>query len=396
MESKIQEALESIKDTLEQKSKALNQKISETNTEYDTKLAATQEEIIDLQSKLRNLEALSQRPVSQVSEADELNKEYRTKFSNFLRNNNSFELEKLSSKLLNTISDPDGGFLVPTAMESRIIQRVYETSPIRALANVITIGTKSVEIPIDDGEFSCTWAAELDPHGNTNNSQWGKLEIPVHELYAMPSATNAMIEDNEIDLEAWISGKVSEKFSRVQNTAFVSGTGVGQPSGFLTKANYAVAGAYERGKVEQIASGSSGAITADSLINLQSALKEPYQANAVFAMKRSSFGAVRKLKDTTNQYLLGMGINSSNAQEMQLCGKTVIFMDDMPAVAADTLAVAYGDFRQAYTIVDRLGITTIRDPYSSKGRIIWDVRTRVGGDVTNGEALKLLKLATSV
>jgi HK97 family phage major capsid protein len=390
---KIQEALEAVKDTLEQKSKAMEQKISETNAEYDSRLARQQEEMVDLQQKLHNIEAASQRPNSQVNESDELEKEYRTKFANFLRHDSKHELEQLQTKLLNTVSDPDGGFTVPKAMADTIITRVFETSPMRSLATVMTIGTKSIEIPIDDGEFSCMWAHELDTYQNTNNSQFGKLEIPVFDLYAMPSATNSMIEDSALNLEAWISGKVADKFSRVQNTSFVSGTGVGQPSGFLTKANYTVAGAYERGKIEQITSGSSGVITADSMISLQTSLKEPYQANAVFALKRSSFANVRKLKDTTNQYLLGMGINSSNTQEMQICGKPVVFMDDMPAVGADALAVAYGDFRQGYAIVDRLGITTIRDIYSSKGRVVWNVRTRVGGDVLNGEAIKLLKLA---
>jgi len=392
---KINEALEGLQKTLDQKAKDLSQKMSETNSEHAERIGKVQEEMIDLQQKMRAIEAAAQRPTTPVDEVEEFTKEYKSKFDQFLRKDNKYALENLQQKMMSTVSDADGGFLVPRLMSDTMITRIFETSPMRQLANVVNIGTKSIEFPIDDNELTCAWGAELDLLTDTTTPKTGKLEITAHELYARPSATSQMLEDSQLDIQAWLAGKVADKFSRTQNTAFVNGSGVGQPQGFLTYSNYSQAGVYERNKVEQIASGSDGAITADSLISLQNSLKEAYQSNGTFLLKRSSFGAIKKLKSSTNEYLLGLGLNGSAMQELQLLGRPVVFADDMPAISSGSLSVAYGDFRSGYQIVDRLGIVVIKDSITKPGQVIWNFRTRLGGAVSNSEAIKLLRCSAS-
>jgi HK97 family phage major capsid protein len=204
--------------------------------------------------------------------------------------------------------------------------------------------------------------------------------------------TTEMIEDAYLNVEAWLAGKVADKFARTQNTAFVNGTGTGQPRGFLTYAAWAAAGVYERDKIEQINMGSAAALNADGLIEVQNALKEGYQAAAVWGMKRTTFGAALQLKGSDNYFFSPVLLRDGQAS-IQLLGKPVVFMDDMPAVAANALSIVYADFRVAYTILDRVGLQVLRDPFTNKGFITYYTTQRVGGDVTNFDGIKIGKVA---
>ena len=204
--------------------------------------------------------------------------------------------------------------------------------------------------------------------------------------------TTEMIEDAYLDVEGWLAGKVADKFARTQNTAFVSGTGVGQPRGFLTYAAWSAAGVYERDKIEQVNMGSAAALNADGLIELQNALKEGYQGNAVFGMKRTTFGAALQLKGSDN-YFFSPVLLANGQATIQLLGKPVVFMDDMPAVGANALSVVYADFSMAYTILDRVGLQVLRDPFTNKGFVTYYTTQRVGGDVTSFDAIKIGKVA---
>lgn len=293
----------------------------------------------------------------------------------------------LEAKALSVGSDPDGGYLVPTAMSSRILTKVYESSPIRQLATVEVIGTDALELPVDEGEFDFGWVGETESRTETGTSTVGVQRIPVHEQYAKPKATQKLLEDASMDIENWLSGKVAEKFGRSEATGFVNGTGVKQPRGFLTYAS-----GTSRGQIEQIVSGSAAAITADGLIKLVYALKEAYTNGASFLMRRTTVRDVMLLKDGNNQYLWRPGL--SEGQPSTLLGFPVREAADMPAIAANALAIAFGNFRMGYTVVDRLGITTLRDPYSAKPFVEFYSRRRVGGDVTTFEAIKIQKIAS--
>jgi HK97 family phage major capsid protein len=291
-------------------------------------------------------------------------------------------------KALSTGSDPDGGYLVTPEMSSEIVKKVFESSPMRQLASVVTIASNQFEIIEDLGEFDAAWVGETGARAESNTSELKKLILPVHEIFAKPKATQQMLDDAGLNVEAWIAEKVSDKFARSEATAFISGNGIGKPRGIL---NYA-SGTTGWNDLQQVVSGSSGAFTADGLMDLVYSLKAPYKANAKFLMKRASVAAVRKLKDSQNQYLWAPGIEAG--QPDMLLGFGIVEADDMETIAANSLSAAFGDFKAGYQIVDRIGIRTLRDPYSSKPYVEFYTTKRVGGGVKNFEAIKIQKLGT--
>lgn len=297
----------------------------------------------------------------------------------------------IEAKALSVGSDPDGGYLVPTAMSARILTRVWETSPLRQLATIETIGTDKIEIPIDDDEAAAGWVGETEDRPETGTPKIGVQTIPVWELYAKPRATQSMLEDASINVEGWLANKVSDKFARIEASAFITGNGVKRPRGILTYPA-GTDGAYARGKVLQVASGHATAVTADGLVKLTFSLKEAYLANATWLMKRGTVGAVALLKDSQGQYIWRPGLEAGKPSI--LLGYPVRQADDMPVVGAGALPIAFGDFRAGYTVVDRLGITTLRDPYSAKPFVEFYSRRRVGGDVTNFDAYALQVIST--
>jgi HK97 family phage major capsid protein len=284
---------------------------------------------------------------------------------------------------LTTGSDPDGGYLVPEQVSQRIVSRIYETSPMRDLAYVEKIGGKELEVPRDEGEFGYGWVGEQEARPETSTSQLGLSKITAHEMYAAPRATQNMLEDAAINIEEWIARKLSDKFGRVEASAFLTGDGVGKPRGLLT---YPAGTA--NGQIEQVVSGAATDFTFDGLINLIFSLKDGYDANASFLLNRLGLRNVSRLKDTQGRYLWEPGLQVKGPS--MLLGYPVKRATDIAAPAAGALMAAFGDFKQAYTIVDRLGITTLRDPFTAKPYVIFYSRRRVGGDVVNFEAVKLL------
>lgn len=313
--------------------------------------------------------------------------EYQKAFCNYIRKGMDAGLEELHTKALSVGSDPDGGYMVTPSMSNRIIQLVEDGSPMRRLAAVETISSDSLEILEDYNEAAAGWTTETGAVSDTATPQVGKRVIPVHELYAQPKATQKLVDDSAIDIENWLADKVAAIFARKEGTAFISGTGSGQPKGILT---YAAGTAW--GQVEQVNSGTSAIVTADGLVKLYYALKEEYASRSTFLMHRSVTQAVRLLKEsTTGQYLWQPGL-AAGAPDT-LLGVPVAQSADMPVAAASSLSVALADFASAYLIVDRIGIRTLRDPYTDKPFVKFYTTKRVGGDVVNFEAIKLLKLA---
>lgn len=305
--------------------------------------------------------------------------EYKAAFNSYVR-------KGVEEKALSVNSEPDGGYLVPKQMSDIISTVVYESSPMRQLATVVPLSSDSLDLIRDAGEFGAGWAGEEATRSATTNAQLGLLNIPAYEMYAKPQATQKLLDDAGINVEAWIAQKIAERFARLEATAFVSGNGVEQPTGILSYANGT------SGKtVEQVNSGTSGSVTADGLISLFYKLKSDYVRNASFLMHRTTVGAVRTLKDTTNQYIWQPGLAAG--QPDMLLGAPVFMASDMPTAAANSLSVALGDFKRAYVIADRIGIRTLRDPFSSKPMVEFYTTKRVGGSVVNFEAVKLLKLA---
>lgn len=299
---------------------------------------------------------------------------------------NKYLRKGVESKALSVDSDPDGGYLVLPQMSAEIVKKMFETTPMRQLADVVTISTDSFEIIQDLDEVASGWVGEIQARAETNTAQVKKIAIPVHEVYAKPKATQKILDDGAFNMEAWLQAKIAEKFARDEATAFVAGDGVLKPKGILAYAS----GTTGFNDIEQINSGSAGAVTADGLLALVYALKAPYVANASFLMQRSVELLVRKLKDSQNRYLWEPGLNGKS--QSMLCGFPVFQANDMQAAASASLSIAFGDFKQGYQIVDRIGIRTLRDPFSSKPNVEFYTTKRVGGAVKNFEAIKLQKL----
>jgi len=314
--------------------------------------------------------------------------EYSKAFRNYLRKGMDAGLEALQSKALSVTSDPDGGYLVTPQMSTTIVKSVFETSPMRQIAAVETISSDALELIDDHDQAAAGWTSETGSISETSTPVIAKRNIATHELYAQPKATQKLVDDAAIDIEAWLADKIADIFARKENTAFVAGNGVGCPRGILS---YAAGSSWNQ--IQQVNSGTNGAVTADGLINLFYALKDEYSRNASFLMNRTTVQAVRLLKEaTTNQYLWQPGL-AAGAPDT-LMGVPVMMAADMPTAATNSLSVAVGDFKRAYQIVDRKGITILRDPFTEKPFVKFYATKRVGGDVINFEAVKLLKLSS--
>lgn len=365
-------------------------------TKFTKMSEAITSQLADLQAKQAKLEAAASRMDVKADAADLGKKELDA----YLRAGTAPDgikvgAEGLEIRAMRTDSQPDGGFLVRPALANFVIDRIFETSPVRRLANVITMGGKAIDILIDDNEAGARWVGEGASGGETTTPQLGQKTIYAHKMEADPRLTHEQIEDGYLDAEAWLSGKVVDRFSRLENTAFVSGDGVGKPRGFTTYAAWASAGVYERDKVERINSGAATNVAIAGMIATQNALKEAYQAGASWAMKRTTFGEVLKLKSTDNYHFLNLTVAPGNQNvSMTILQKPVTFMDDMAAVGAGNIVAAYADWRRFYTVADRVGLQVLRDPYTNKGFVTLYTYKRTGGDVTSFDAGKLMICAS--
>lgn len=322
--------------------------------------------------------------------------EYAKNFEGFTR----LGLEKLYADVENPDlvrksmlagSDPDGGYTVPTAMGNMIIERLFEVDPIRSLASVEKISTGAIEWLVDFDEADADWeSGETVITDETGTPQLKKKRIAVHELAARVRVTQTLLEDSAINIESWLSKHIGQKFGRVEAAAFVSGDGVGKPRGFLTWPD-GDDGTY--GVVEQVAMGHASTLTVDGFVNVKYAMIEQYLNRGTWLMNRTTMKDATKLKTGDGDFIWKPGLASDPTST--ILGLPVRMSTSMPAVAANALSVALADWREAYMIVDRLGMTTQRDPYTQKPFIEFYTRKRVGGDVVNYQAIKIGKIAAS-
>jgi HK97 family phage major capsid protein len=292
----------------------------------------------------------------------------------------------IETKSMSIISDQDGGYAVLPDFSGQMISKIFETSPVRQVADVITVGGPEISGLYDNDEASCGWVNETGARNVTNTPKLGRWTMGIYTVYAMPTMTQDLIDDNEFDLENWLANKAADKIARTENAAFVNGSGVGQPRGFLTYAagtNLPLAGA--QGQIQQIISGAATGFTYAGLINLTFALKDQYRGNGVFTGSRATIGALRGLVDSFGRPLWGE-VNLVTGQPSNLIGYPFKEFNDMPAPGASALSLAFADWKQFYTIADRKGIRILRDPYTSKPNVLYYTTKRVGGQVLNFEA----------
>ena len=303
-------------------------------------------------------------------------------------------MSEAETKALQSNIDPQGGYTV-TPFVGAIEKRLFDTSNVRALARSVTIGTDEYVGFLDDNEFNAGWIGEIETRTDTATADIGQVRIPVREMYARFTVTERLLEDSDWNMEAWAQSHVADKFARLEATGFVTGSGANQPKGFMTATQKTSNGdVYTRDQIGTKETASASAITFDELIDLQALLKTGYRANASFMMNRATRSYVRKLKDSESQYLWQPSLQAGEPET--LLGDPIAIFEDMADIGSDALTMAYGDLASSYLIVDRVGMSVLRDPYTAanSGKIYMHMRKRVGGGFVGFDSLKYLKQAT--
>jgi HK97 family phage major capsid protein len=315
-------------------------------------------------------------------------------FEGYVRKGETGQLRDLEAKALSVGSDPDGGYLVPDETERMVNTALRTISPIRAIASVRQVSSSVYKVPFSTDGFATGWVAETAARPQTNNATLAELSYPTMELYAMPAATQSLLDDSIVNIDEWLAEEVRIAFAQQEGNAFVVGDGINKPKGFLTYPTVANA-SWTWGNIGTIATGTAGAFPAsnpgDKLIDLAYAVKAPYRANGTFVMNRATQSVIRKMKDGDGTYLWQPSAEAG--VPATLLGYPVAESEDMPDIAANSLSVAFGDFRSGYLVVDRVGIRVLRDPYSSKPYVLFYTTKRVGGGVKDFDAIKLLRFA---
>ena len=323
--------------------------------------------------------------------------EYRKAQDHYLREGKD-SLSADEVKTMSVGSDPDGGYFVTPDVTGRIVKKVYESSPVRQYASAQTISTDALEGIEDLGEAGAGYAGEHATSGNTDTPQVGKWKIPVFWIDTEPKATQQLLDDAAVDIEAWLGGKVADKFARFENNQFVAGN-ANKIRGFIS--GYDVAAddgtGVTWGKIGYVATGVDGDFAAsakgDKLYDLMGLLKNEYLNGAAWFTRRSVITDIRKFKDGQNNYLWQPSFIAG--QPETIMGYPVARMEDVPAKASNSYSLAFGNLKEAYQIVDRQGIRVLRDPYTAKPYVKFYTTKRTGGGVVNYEAIKLMKFGTS-
>ena len=390
-------AFEAYKEANEERLSEIEQRLAADAVTTD-KMARIDRALDEHRRQVDELVLKSRRPQlgrgERPASSDEL--AHKAAFETYVRNGETAGLTMLERKALSAETPGEGGFLVPDSTEREIGRLVAEVSPIRAIAAVREISVATYRKPFATTGMVTGWAGETDARPETDTPTLVELEFPAMELYAMPAATTSLLEDSAVNLDEWIASEVRTAFAEQEGSAFVSGDGDKKPTGFLDYTKVADA-SWSWGNIGYIATGVSGDFPAsdesDVLIDLVYALKAGHRANAHWVMNRSTQGAIRKLKDADGHYLWQPPAQAGGTAT--LMNFPIAEAEDMPDIAADAYAIAIGDFRQGYLVVDRRGVTVLRDPYSSKPYVLFYTTKRVGGGVQNFEAIKLLKFGTS-
>ncbi|HWV21572.1 MAG TPA: phage major capsid protein, partial [Devosia sp.] len=316
------------------------------------------------------------------------NGEYKEAFSAYVKRG--------EEKALQVGVGADGGYVVPSEVETEITRLMTGISPIRAIAGVRQVSASVYKRPITLTGPQTGWVGETASRPTTTSQTLAELTYPTTELYAMPAATTAFLDDAAVDVGQWIADEVNAAFAAQETTAFVNGDGTNKPKGFLASTTVAES-SWSWGNLGYVATGTSGALPAsngsDVLIDLVYALKAGYRQNANWVMNRKTQGALRKLKDADGNYLWQPAATADGRASFM--GFPLVEAEDMPNIGANSLSVAFGDFRRGYLIVDRQGVNVLRDPYSSKPYVLFYTTKRVGGGVADYDAIKLLKFGTS-
>jgi len=299
----------------------------------------------------------------------------------------------LEGKAMNTSVSADGGYLVDPQTAETVKSVLKANASIRQIANVVNVEATSFDVLVDKSDVGSGWASETSSVAETGTPQFDRISIPLHELSALPKASQRLLDDAAFDIEGWLAGRIADKFARAEAAAFINGDGVDKPTGIL---NHTLVddSIWAWGNIGYIPTGVDGDINgADAIVDLVYALGAQYRGNATFVMNSKTAGKVRKLKDADGRFLWSDGLAA--AEPARLMGYPVLIAEDMPDVETNGAAIAFGDFASGYTVAERPDLRILRDPFSAKPNVLFYATKRVGGDVSDFAAIKLLKFAVS-
>ena len=313
-------------------------------------------------------------------------------FAGFVRSGATIEMKAFTG-----VTGDAGGYAVPREVDAQIDAVLKGISPIRSIANVVKVGSAGYRKLVTTGGTPSGWAAENAARPETATPVFVEIVPPTGELYANPAASQAMLDDAAFDVEAWLAGEIAMEFAKAEGAAFVGGSGSGRPKGFLTQPTAATGDAVRPfGTLQYLASGTAGDFSAspqERLIDLVQALRAPYRQGASFVMNAATLARIRKFKTSDGAFVWAPSLAAG--QPATLLGYPVIEAEDMPDIAANALSIAFGNFRAGYLIAERAETVILRDPYSNKPFVNFYATKRIGGCVSNSEAIKLMKFAAS-
>jgi len=349
------------------------------------KLKLTEERVTMLDRKTQ----IAARP--KLSAANDVGAPHQKAFMTYLRSGEDDGLRglQLDGKSLSTAVNSDGGYLVDPVTSETVTSVLQATASIRSIAAVVTVEATSYDVLIDHTDVGAGWATETDPTAETGTPVIDRITIPLHELSALPKASQRLLDDSAFDIETWLAGRIADKFSRAEAAAFLNGDGVDKPTGILTH-GVVENDSWSWGNIGYVATGTDGGIgDGDAIVDLVYALGAEYRANGVFVMNSKTSGLIRKLKDADGRFLWSDGLAAG--EPARLMGYPVLVAEDMPGVASNSFSIAFGDFAAGYTIAERPDLRVLRDPFSAKPHVLFYATKRVGGDVSDFAAIKLLK-----
>lgn len=348
--------------------------------------------------ELDNLKSALEKELAELKRPDgtgtKAASEHKTAFLQFVRKGIDTGLGELQAKALNIGTEADGGYAVPEELDRSIIELLKDASPMRQVCNQITVGSPDYKRLVGLGGAGSGWVGETDPRPATGTPTLGQISAFMGEIYSNPQATQTSLDDIFFNAEEWLNSEVAREFSEKEGNAFLLGNGTNKPKGLLAYPLLTTGDDVRAfGSLQKIISGAAGAFTGDKLIDLIHSLKAGYRANGKFMMGNLTVAYVRKLKDSEGNYLWRPGLEAG--QPSSLLGYGITENEDMPDISADANAIAFGDFKRAYTIVDRIGTRVLRDPYTNKPYVGFYTTKRVGGMLVDSQAVKVLTLSAA-
>lgn len=357
----------------------------EFREDINAKFKQTEERVTMLDRKTQ----MTVRP--QLSAGVEPGAPHQKAFQSYLRSGDDDGLRglQLDGKSLSTAVNSDGGYLVDPVTAETVTSVLQSTASIRSIAAVVTVEATSYDVLVDHTDVGAGWATETDPSVETGTPVIDRITIPLHELSALPKASQRLLDDSAFDIESWLAGRIADKFARAEASAFLNGDGIDKPTGILTHP-VVDNDSWSWGNVGYVVTGSDGSIgDGDAIVDLVYALGAQHRANGVFIMNSKTAGLIRKLKDGDGRFLWSDGLAAG--EPARLMGYPVLVAEDMPDVDSNSYSVAFGDFSAGYTIAERPDLRVLRDPFSAKPHVLFYATKRVGGDVSDFAAIKLLK-----